>query len=99
VDRLRAELPLDVRFFDILRVDDQVLLDLPLHERWRALAGAVAGRDDALVPHIVAATPPEAEAFLARALAEGHEGVMAKSLTAPYSAGRRGKEWLKIKSA
>ena len=96
VERLRAELPLDVRFFDILRIDDQVLLDLPLQERWRALTG-VAG--DAVVPHIVAATPEEAEAFLARAFAEGHEGVMAKSLTAPYSAGRRGQEWLKIKAA
>ncbi|HEY8926176.1 MAG TPA: ATP-dependent DNA ligase, partial [Polyangia bacterium] len=53
----------------------------------------------AVVPHIVAATPAEAEAFLARALGEGHEGVMAKSLTARYSAGRRGQEWLKIKSA
>ena len=27
----------------------------------------------------------------------GHEGVMAKSLTAPYEAGRRGAGWLKVK--
>jgi DNA ligase-1 len=106
VDHLRAELPLDVRFFDVLRVDEQVLLDEPLQQRWRALSDAVArpapavgNAAGALVPHIVATTPAEAEGFLARALAEGHEGVMAKSLTAPYSAGRRGQEWLKIKSA
>jgi len=105
VERLRAELPLDVRFFDVLRVDDQVLLDEPLQERWRALADAVAttapaagNAAPALVPHTVATTPVEAQAFLARALGEGHEGVMAKSLTARYSAGRRGQEWLKIKS-
>lgn len=96
VERLRAELPLDVRFFDVLRVDDQVLLDLPFQQRWEALAAAAP---EAVVPHIVAATQEEAEAFLARAFAEGHEGVMAKSLTAPYSAGRRGQEWLKIKAA
>ena len=30
-------------------------------------------------------------------LAAGHEGVMAKSLTAAYEAGRRGAGWLKIK--
>ena len=96
VERLRAELPLAVRFFDVLRIDDQVLLDLQLQERWLALTAAAG---DAVVPHIVAATPEEAEAFLARAFAEGHEGVMAKSLTAPYSAGRRGQEWLKIKAA
>ena len=96
VDRLRAALPLDVRFFDVLRVDDQVLMDLPLHDRWDALTAAAPAL---VVPHIVAANPDEAEAFLARAFAEGHEGVMAKSLTAPYSAGRRGQEWLKIKAA
>ena len=31
------------------------------------------------------------------ALAAGHEGIMAKSLTAPYQAGNRGADWLKIK--
>ena len=97
VDRLRVELPLAVRFFDVLRVDDQVLLDQPLRDRWPELDSAAGA--GALVPHVVAATPDEAEAFLARALGEGHEGIMAKSLGAPYSAGRRGQEWLKIKSA
>ena len=98
VERLRAELPVDVRFFDALRVDDQILLDRPLQERWQALTSATATAD-VVVPHIVAATPEQAEAFLARAFAEGHEGVMAKSLDASYSAGRRGQEWLKIKVA
>jgi len=34
---------------------------------------------------------------LADAVAHGHEGVLAKSLTAPYQAGRRGAGWLKVK--
>jgi DNA ligase-1 len=38
-----------------------------------------------------------AQAFLDDALVRGHEGVMAKSLTAPYEAGRRGAGWLKVK--
>ncbi|HEY4188404.1 MAG TPA: ATP-dependent DNA ligase, partial [Polyangia bacterium] len=89
VAALRAELPLDVSFFDVLRVDDQVLLDRPLAERWEALGASTAPGD--VVPRIVAATESEAESFLARALADGHEGVMAKSLTGTYSAGRRGQ--------
>jgi DNA ligase-1 len=40
-----------------------------------------------------------AEAFLAEALARGHEGVMAKALDAPYMSGRRGAGWLKVKRA
>jgi DNA ligase-1 len=31
------------------------------------------------------------------ALAAGHEGVVVKSLAAPYAAGRRGSGWLKVK--
>ncbi|MBV9914576.1 MAG: hypothetical protein JOZ93_18500, partial [Sinobacteraceae bacterium] len=40
-----------------------------------------------------------AREFYAAALAAGHEGVMAKSLDAPYEAGNRGAAWLKIKRA
>jgi DNA ligase-1 len=47
----------------------------------------------------VTATPDEAAAFAARAIASGHEGVMAKSLAGAYAAGRRGQTWLKVKQA
>jgi DNA ligase-1 len=96
VDRLRAELPLAVFFFDLLRVDDDTLIDRPLAQRWQALADATAA---ALVPRLVTSKPEEADAFAARAQADGHEGVMAKGLASIYSAGRRGGEWLKLKPA
>jgi DNA ligase-1 len=35
--------------------------------------------------------------MLREALAAGHEGVVVKSLAAPYAAGRRGADWLKVK--
>jgi DNA ligase-1 len=38
-----------------------------------------------------------AEDFTAEVLARGHEGIVAKALDAPYSAGRRGAAWLKVK--
>jgi DNA ligase-1 len=97
VARLRQELPLDFVLFDALRVDDDTLIDRPLAERWQALASATGGAD--LVPRIVTANAADAAAFVAQALAAGHEGAMAKSLTAPYAAGRRGAEWLKLKAA
>jgi DNA ligase-1 len=40
----------------------------------------------------------EAHAFRSRALAAGHEGVMAKDLGSPYEPGGRGKRWLKLKA-
>jgi DNA ligase 1 len=49
------------------------------------------------VDRLVTADRDDAHAFLERTLAAGHEGVMAKSPTAPYEAGRRGAGWLKVK--
>ena len=50
-----------------------------------------------LIPRLVTADAAAAAAFYEDALRRGHEGVMAKSLTAPYEAGKRAASWLKIK--
>ena len=49
------------------------------------------------MPRRVAEDAEAADAVLRDALAHGHEGVMVKSLDAPYEAGRRGAGWLKVK--
>jgi DNA ligase-1 len=49
------------------------------------------------MPRIVTGDLAAAEAFYDDALRRGHEGVMAKSLSAPYEAGRRAPSWLKVK--
>ena len=97
VERLSAELPVRAYFFDCLRVDDRSLADRPLRERSEALAAI--SPDTLRVPRIVTASVPKARAFYEAALAAGHEGLMAKSLDAPYEAGNRGASWLKIKRA
>jgi DNA ligase 1 len=97
VEALRTSLPLDVSFFDVLRVDDQVLLDTPLTERWAALQ-TVAGAENT-VARLVTADGAAAGTFLRGALAAGYEGLVAKNLTAGYAAGRRGQDWLKLKAA
>ena len=81
-------------FFDCLHLDGADLLDEPLHVRLDALE-RVAG--DHRMPGALRPTPDEAADLLARALDAGHEGVMVKSLTAPYAAGRRGRAWQKVK--
>jgi DNA ligase-1 len=71
------------------------LLDRSDADRHAALA-AVA--PEALrMPRLVTEDPAEAESFLRGAVEQGHEGVVVKSLTAPYAAGRRGAGWLKVK--
>ncbi len=90
-----AARPLSAFFFDCLHVDGEDFLDRSAHERLAALDRSVPS--ELVVPRLVTDDAEEAQAFLEDALALGHEGVMVKSLTAPYEAGRRGAGWLKIK--
>ncbi len=94
-ERLTAELPLAAFFFDVLYADGSPLLDAPYRQRFATLAAAVPAAER--VPRMVTADPREAAQFFERALAAGHEGLMAKALGAPYEAGARGGAWLKVK--
>ena len=95
VDALRATVPLTLFLFDLLYLDGVSLLDAPLVDRAARLAETAPA--PLIVPRLVTASAEAAERFLAEALAHGHEGLMAKSLEAPYEAGRRGRRWLKVK--
>jgi DNA ligase 1 len=91
----RSAQPLSVFFFDILHHDGVDLLDAPNSERAAALDRITPPQQR--VDRLITSDPQAAQDFLAATLAAGHEGVMAKSLSAPYEAGRRGAGWLKIK--
>ncbi|MEU8777532.1 ATP-dependent DNA ligase [Streptomyces sp. NPDC048606] len=95
----RRTLPVTAYFFDVLALDDRVLLDLPVRDRYARLAALVpeASRVRRLVVEDPAGQAAEAERFWARALERGHEGVVVKALDSVYEAGRRGKRWLKAK--
>ncbi|MFF1676833.1 ATP-dependent DNA ligase [Streptomyces sp. NPDC058256] len=93
-----AAVPVSPVFFDALSVDGQDLLDLPFAERHAELARLVP--EPLRVRRTLVSGPrdlPAAEKFLTDTLARGHEGVVVKALDAPYSAGRRGASWLKVK--
>jgi ATP-dependent DNA ligase I len=95
VGRMRGQTPLTPFLFDLLHLNGSDLIDEPAGERHRLLSEiAPAGLR---TPRIVTADLAEAEAFFADAVAQGHEGVVLKSLDAPYRAGRRGGEWIKVK--
>jgi DNA ligase-1 len=87
-------IPLTAFFFDCLRIDDDDLLDAPLATRLDVLAPLAGPRT---IPSLRTDDPTAAEACLEESLAAGHEGVMVKSLTSPYEAGRRGGAWRKVK--
>lgn len=101
VSAARAALPLSPVFFDVLSVDGRDLLELPGAQRHMELARLVP--EHLRVRRCVVADPADArgraaaEEFWQQTLGRGHEGVVIKALDAPYSAGRRGAAWLKVK--
>ena len=82
-------------FFDLLHLDGDDLLDAPGTERLDRLAALVP--DAHVVPRLVTDDAAAAEEFARQVLADGHEGVVVKNLSAPYDAGRRGSAWVKVK--
>ncbi len=100
VVRLANQVPLTAFFFDLLHLDGVDLVDAPGTERFAQLTATV--HSDLVIPRIVTgadaeAAEAEATSFFQDAVARGHEGVLVKSLDAPYAAGRRGAGWIKVK--
>jgi DNA ligase-1 len=95
VAKLRETTPLSTFFFDVLHADGVDLLAEPGTTRWEALERLVP--QGLRVPRTVTGDVDEAQAFFADAVQRGHEGVVVKSLDAPYDAGRRGAAWIKVK--
>ncbi|HKY71822.1 MAG TPA: ATP-dependent DNA ligase [Nitrospira sp.] len=96
VEAMRESIPLSPFMFDALYVDGDSLLTRSYEDRTRILATVTP---DAAIPRLITDQSEEARRFLAASLAAGHEGLMAKSLSAPYVAGQRGFHWLKLKEA
>jgi DNA ligase-1 len=96
VEALAREMPLALHLFDCLLLDGRSLIDAPQAERWEALSRVTGGRH--LAERAVVTDAAAGQAFHARALAAGHEGVMAKDEHSTYEPGGRGKRWFKLKA-
>ena len=92
-----AALRLEPIFFDLLYLDGESWVDRPQRERRAALEKLLP--PDRIVPRTLVETAEDVRAALAQARAAGHEGLVLKSLDAPYAAGRRGSHWRKLKPA
>ena len=88
-------LPLRVFFFDLLRVDDQDLLDQPLLKRLEMMRELLPS--SLIVPRRICDSLEEVTEVFADAVSDGYEGVVVKNLAAPYAAGRRDSAWVKLK--
>ena len=80
--------------FDLLHLDGRSLLEVPLEDRQRLLQLVL--REHPRV-RFAGQVPGQGRAFLAAAVEQGLEGVVAKHRRSRYEPGRRTRTWLKVK--
>lgn len=96
---LPSEITVKYVVFDVLWRNGESLLNLPLRDRRRHLESlTLPGLLEVIGQHN-AATPEAIEQAFHAARRAGNEGLIAKDAQSPYTPGRRGKAWLKLKKA
>ena len=94
---LRREVPVVLVIFDLLHLDGRSLLDEPLDTRRRLLEGLGVEHPFLLARLEEATSPDDLDRIFADTRERGHEGLMVKDPMSPYTPGRRGLAWLKLK--
>lgn len=96
-DKLRAEVPVVLVAFDLLRLDGEDLLDHALDERRRRLEALGLEHPFLLARREVARSADDLDRIFAETRERGNEGLMVKDPDSGYTPGRRGMAWLKLK--
>ena len=98
LEKAISQYPITVNFFDVLYFDKKDCLNLEYSER-RNILEKLVNEDNfsKLVPMLLVKNENEIEDFLENSINSGCEGLMLKALGAPYRAGTRGSNWLKLK--
>ncbi len=98
IDRIVSQYPITVNLFDIMYLNGKDLLNSTYEERRKKLEDITVENEFVkLVPKIIVRSENEVEDFLENGINAGCEGLMLKVLDAPYRAGARGSNWLKLK--
>jgi len=98
LDKAVSQYPITVNFFDVLYFDKKDCLNLEYSER-RKILERVVNEDNfsKLIPMKFIKSENEIVDFLENSINAGCEGLMLKTPNAPYRAGARGSNWLKLK--
>ena len=96
-DELRREIPVVLVIFDLLHLDGRSLLDEALETRRQLLEGLGVEHPFLLARLEEATSPTDLDRIFAETRERGHEGLMVKDPLSPYTPGRRGLAWLKLK--
>ncbi len=96
---LQQDIPVKFVAFDLLYQDGELLLDVPLAKR-KTLLDAIFAKAPAtlrVAGRIECKTADDVRLAFRNSLVAGHEGIVAKTANSPYTPGRRGGFWFKLK--
>jgi bifunctional non-homologous end joining protein LigD len=93
--RNKGRVPVQFIAFDLLWLDGEPLLDLPLTERRARLVEVLVETGDVRLSQVVQGRGTD---FFEQARGLGLEGVVAKRAASPYRPGTRSHDWRKIKA-
>jgi ATP-dependent DNA ligase len=96
-EKLLAEHPVRFIAYDLLFLDGEEMIDLPLHLRRRRLEEFCARTGLPCSRQHDVASSADIERLFAQALEHGNEGLMLKRRDSLYEFGQRNKSWLKVK--
>jgi DNA ligase 1 len=96
---IQNDIPVKYVAFDLLYQGGELLLDEPLMKRKIRLESLLADSREALrlAGRTECKSPDAVQLAFRNALAAGHEGIVAKVADSPYTPGRRGGYWFKLK--
>ena len=98
IEEKKKELPLKLFVFDLLYADGKDYTPEPYEKRIKAIEKYVEKSETMdYAQRIITDDPEKIKDFFETAVTAGLEGVMAKRLDAPYSAGGRNYDWIKLK--
>jgi DNA ligase-1 len=96
---IQSDIPVVFAAFDLLYQNGELLLDEPLSQRKARLQKLLDKAPPALrlATHAEVRSAAAVEQAFESSLAAGHEGIVVKSARSPYTPGRRGGHWFKLK--
>ena len=99
IEKLALEIPVEVNVFDVLYYNGKSFLDEPFSERRKIVENIIQEEEKKIViaESIISSSKEEIEKFYRRSLKAGNEGIMLKSLSAPYKPGARVGHMVKLK--
>lgn len=99
IEKMSQQYPIEINLFDIIYYEGKSLIKEPFEKR-RALLEKIVKPEDkkiVLAKKIVTSDEKEVEKFYEQAIADAQEGVMMKTLDAPYKPGARVGYMVKLK--